>query len=391
MFAVATPRVHELGRNFRRVSGMLRSRVARRVAPRLDRALVRVSTNVPILEAILEKVDPTLSLHAVRARVIRIVDETPDTKTYWLQPNARFETFRPGSYVSVRVRIDGQIVERSYSLSCAPRPDGLISITVTRVAEGRVSNWLADSLRPGQVVELSQANGQFVLPRELPPKLLMLSAGSGITPVMSMLRQLIADRAACQIVFVHFARSPRNIIFRDELARIADAHDNVRIVLCVESAGSEWLGARGRVCEQLLLDAAEDFRSLDTFMCGPAGFMQAVMQILERGGGDLSKLRYERFNAALDVSQFLKHAQLLRFVRSGTERIATSPGTILEEAERAGVPINSGCRAGNCGTCRCRKTRGVVVDITTGRESGAGEEFIYPCVSVARGTVEIDL
>lgn len=392
MTVLATLRDSELRRNFRAISRGIRTGVTRQFTPRLDRATTGLRTNVPALEAVLGWIDPVLSLHAIRARVVRIVDETHDTKTFWLRPNARFEGFRPGMHVSVRVRLGGTVVERSYSLSCAPRSDGLISITTKRVPGGRVSNFIADTLRPGDVVELSQATGHFVLPATLPAKLLMLSAGSGITPVMSMLRQLVRDRAACEIVFVHFARTPRDVIFHDELLRIAEQCPNVRLVLCTEAADASWTGATGRIDEALLRSAAPDFPSLDTYLCGPSGFMQAAIKILEQAGSDLSRLRYERFNSDFDVSALLDGSQqLLRFIRSQTECIVAGPSTVLEEAERAGVPITSGCRAGNCGTCRSRKTRGVVVDITTGRESGPGEEFFFPCISVARGTVEIDL
>lgn len=382
----------ELRETIRRISTGLRSGVAGQLTPRLDRATTAVRTNVPAVETLLGWVDPVLSLHAIRARVVRIVEETHDTKTYWLRPNARFTGFRPGMHVSVRIRAGGKTLERSYSLSCAPRNDKLIAITVKRVPGGVVSNWLADTLRPGAVIELSQAQGYFVLPPALPPKLLLLSAGSGITPVMSILRQLVADRAACEVAFVHFARTPRDIIFRDELLQIAERCPNVRITLCTETSDSGWTGAVGRISEPLLRSAAEDLSAIDTFLCGPSPFMQAAIKIMEGAGADLSKLRYERFNSDFDVSQFLHESQqLLRFVRSQTECIVDRPRTVLEEAEHAGVPINSGCRAGNCGTCRSRKTRGVVVDITTGRESGPGEEFFFPCISVARGTVEIDL
>jgi ferredoxin-NADP reductase len=392
MSVLAPFRDRELRRTLRRISSELRTGVTSQLTPRLDRATTRVRTNVPAIEALLGWVDPVLSLHATRARVIRIVDETADTKTYWLRPNARFSGFRPGMHVDVRVRVGGKTLQRTYSLSCAPRTDGLIAITVKRVPGGRVSNWLADTLRPGDVVDLSQAKGHFVLPPALPPKLLMLSAGSGITPLMSMLRHLVADGAACDIRFAHFARSPRDIIFREELLRIADRCPNVRITLCTEASDSDWTGAAGRISEPLLRDVAEDFGALDTFLCGPAAFMQAAIKMLEGAGADLSKLRYERFNNDFDVSQFLGQSQqLLRFIRSQTECIVDRPRTVLEEAEHAGIPINSGCRAGNCGTCRSRKTSGVVVDITTGRESGSGEEFFFPCISVPRGTVEIDL
>jgi ferredoxin-NADP reductase len=396
MFLAAPNLVAEASRQLGLASGTLRAAVLRRAVPMLDRASARLTRDVPLVEAALARLDPILSLRVVRARVVAVHDETHDTKTYWLRPNARFGSYRPGSYVTLRLVIDGQPVSRTYSLSSAPRSDGLIAITVKRVSGGRVSNWLADTLRPGAVLELSAPEGRFVLPAELPPKLLMLSAGSGITPLMSSLRKLVVDRSPCQVVFMHFARSPRDIIFRDELERIADSCPNVKLVFCVESTGAnqgeaDWPGAQGRFCASLLEEAAPDFRELDTYLCGPSAFMRAVMQTLERSEADLSKLRYERFNVEFDASMFLEHASLLRFVRSGTESLSNRPRTILEEAESAGVRVTSGCRAGNCGTCRCRKTSGIVVDINTGRASHAGEQFIYPCISVARGTVELDL
>lgn len=397
MFAVAPIRIADLTRHLLLASNTVRSKAVRRARPVLDRASARVSMDAPLLEAALAKIEPTLSLRVVRARVMGITQETPDTKTFWLRPNARFGSFRPGSYVTLQLSIDGQVFARSYSLSSPPRPDGLISFTVKRVPGGRVSNWLADTVRPGQVVELSAPQGQFVLPAKLPKKLLMISAGSGITPVMSMLRQLSVAASRPEIVFLHFARTPDDIIFRAELERIASMNAGIRLEFCVESASTAvsaeppWTGALGRVSDAFLSGIAPDFASLDTFLCGPSGFMQAVLQIYERAGADLSKLRYERFNTEFDASQFLDHTQLVRFVRSGTERLSNRPRTILEEAEGAGLRVEFGCRAGNCGTCRCRKTRGVVVDITTGLASGEGAEFIFPCVSVARGTVEVEL
>jgi ferredoxin len=119
--------------------------------------------------------------------------------------------------------------------------------------------------------------------------------------------------------------------------------------------------------------------------------MQAVMSTLEAANADLAKLRFERFSVELDPSRFLQHAHVIRFVRSGTESMSNRPRTILEEAESAGLQVPYGCRAGNCGSCRCRKRSGIVVDITTGIESDAGADFIFPCISVARGPVEVEL
>jgi ferredoxin-NADP reductase len=395
MFAVASDFITDLGRQVSQTKDKVWTGVTRRIVPALDRASVRVNADVPVLEAAIGRLDATLSLHVVRARVEAIHDETHDTKTYWLRPNARFGTFRAGAHVTLQLQIDGRSVERTYSLSSAPRSDGLVSITVKRVAGGRVSNWLADTLRPGHVLTLSAPRGEFVLPGALPRKLLMISGGSGITPVMSILRKLVAESAACDVTFLHFARTPRDIIFREELERISQAHPNVRIAFCVEADGGTreqaWTGAQGRFCAELLQETAPDFRELDTYLCGPPAFMRCVVQTLERENADLSKLRYERFTTEVDASMFSDQVTRLRFVRSGFESVSNQPRTILEHAENAGLAPVFGCRAGNCGTCRSRKLSGVVVDVTTGLESQPGEQFIYPCVSVARGCVEMDL
>lgn len=392
MFSASFARQTLVARSWKRLSRSVWASAQRYVVPALDRASTRVQLDVPLLEAALIKLAPTLSLRSVRAELVEIVQETSDTKTYWLRPNARFGSFRPGSFINVRVPVDGRVIERSYSLASAPRADGLISITVKRVPGGRCSNHLADHVRVGQVLELSAPLGRFLLPEAVPSRLLMLSGGSGITPVMSMLRQLLAQGSATDIVFMHFARTPQDVIFHAELTQIARTHQNVKLVLCVEDAGAApWDGAVGRFREALLTEHAPDFRELDTFLCGPSGFMQAVMTCFEHADADLSKLRYERFNVELDASRFLNHAQVIRFLRSGTESVSNRPRTILEEAERAGLSVEHGCRAGNCGTCRCRKLSGVVVDVTTGVESKNTDEFIYPCVSVARGTVEVEL
>lgn len=395
MFAVASDLIADLSRSAQSTKHRVWAGLARRIVPALDRASLRVHADIPLVEAALTRLDPTLSLCVVRARVEAIDDETHDTKTYWLRPNARFGTFRAGAHVTLQLQIDGRAVERTYSLSSAPRGDGLISITVKRVAGGRVSNWLADRLRPGHVLTLSAPRGEFVLPVAVPPKLLMISGGSGITPVMSILRKLVADVSSCDVTFLHFARTPRDIIFRAELERIAQRCPNVRIAFCVEANGgaqeAAWTGAQGRFCAELLQETAADFRTLDTFLCGPPAFMRCVVQTLERENADLSKLRYERFTTEVDASMFSDQVTRLRFIRSGFESVSNQPRTVLEHAESAGLTPAFGCRAGNCGTCRSRKLSGVVVDVTTGLASEPGEQFIYPCVSVARGCVEMDL
>ena len=392
MLALAPLEAESLPAAFKGLRTALGSFGLRRLRPWLERASAEVHVNVPVLEAALSRLDPTLSLHRILARVVAVRDETHDVKTYVLRPNARFGTYRPGSYVTVHVVMgDGRALQRAYSLSSPPDSDGLIAITVKRVAGGLVSNHLADFLSPGHVLELSAPAGQFVLADEPKAKLLMISAGSGITPVMSMLRYLVRRDSKADVTFLHFARTPEDVIFRCELAEIAERAPSVKVVLCVEQADASWSGLRGRVSESVIEGALPEWRSADTYLCGPSGFMQAVMLAFERAGADLSKLRYERFNTEFDASSFLEHSHIVRFVRSGVDALSNRPLTVLQEAEARGVRIDTGCRAGTCGTCRCLKRSGVVLNTATGFESSAGEELIYPCVSIARGTVEVDL
>lgn len=371
--------------------GLLSASGLRKARPWIDRASARVTARVPVVESALAKLDPTLSLHRILARVVAVHDETHDTKTFVLAPNARFGAYTPGAWVSVHLTIEGRPVQRTYSLSSAPSNDGLIAITVKRVPGGVVSNHLADTVKKGDVLELGAPGGQFVLPASVPDRLLLISAGSGITPVMSMLRHLVRSGSTSRITFLHFARSPQDLIFGQELEHIAAHHPGVRVFTCVESADDSWKGLTGRFSDSLIEEVAPDFRGSDTFLCGPAAFMQSVMQTLERTGADLSKLRYERFGTEFDASAFLEHSQVVRFVRSNVESLSSRPLTILQEAEAKGVRVDTGCRAGTCGTCRCRKKKGVVMNVATGVASGDGEEMIYPCVSIARGTVEVEL
>jgi stearoyl-CoA 9-desaturase NADPH oxidoreductase len=398
MLVAAVPVSDNLRNKIRFLRRSLGIRGLRRASPWLDRASARTSANIPLLESVLSKIGPTLSLHRVLASVVEVRDETHDVKTFVLRPNARFGAFRAGSYVTLHLSIGGRRVQRAYSLSSAPGGEGLISITVKRVPGGLVSNHLADTVVAADVLELSAPSGQFLLkeakesPRDDPPaKILMISAGSGITPVMSMLRELVKRGSRTSVTFLHFARTPTDVIFDAELERIAARCSNVKVVLCVEAADGAWPGLRGRFNESMLENVEPAFRDADTYLCGPSGFMKVVLQAFDGAGADLSKVRYERFDAAFDASAFLEHTQTIRFVRSGVESLSNRPLTVLEEAEARGIRVDTGCRAGTCGTCRCKKKKGVVVNVATGRESGAGEEMIYPCVSVARGTVEVEL
>jgi len=161
------------------------------------------------------ELDPVRSISELRARVVEVIEETRDTKTFVLRPNAAWHGHRAGQYTSVEAEIDGVRVRRCYSISSAPS-EALLSITVKRVADGRMSTWLHENVRAGHILGLGAPAGDFVLPSPTPDKLLLLSGGSGITPVMSMLRDLAARDAIRDVVFVHHARSQAEVIFGED-------------------------------------------------------------------------------------------------------------------------------------------------------------------------------
>jgi ferredoxin-NADP reductase len=327
------------------------------------------------------------SFEEIRARVVDVVAETKDAKTFALRPNAHWSGHSAGQYATIEVEIDGVRLRRCYSISSAPS-SRLLSITVKRLPGGRVSGWLHDNVRPGDVLMLQPAAGEFILPEPLPEKLLMLSGGSGITPVMSMVRDLDRRRAIRDLVFVHCARSRDEVIFAGVLEKIAEGNPGFRPVLFLSA---DRIGV-GRFDEEKLVELVPDFAHRDTFLCGPTGLMERVEGLWgENGAG--ARLRRERFVAAgvaLTPSAPAVTAEI-KLARSGQSVVTNAPGTLLEQLERGGAKPAYGCRMGICQTCKCRKKNGTVQNLITGAVSSEPDEDIQLCISLARSDLELAL
>ncbi|MDN5770248.1 MAG: FAD-binding oxidoreductase, partial [Microlunatus sp.] len=224
---------------------------------------------------------------------------THDVTTFVLAPRStRWFYFQPGQYVTITVNLDGQEVNRCYTISSPPtRPDRL-TITVKRVPGGPVSNWLHDRLTVGDTVPVTGPLGRFTTDRHPASKYLFLSAGSGITPLMSMTRTIIDLDTEVDVIFVHNARTPDDIIFRRELETIAADHPKVTVVAICEqdSTSQEWAGHRGRLSLPLLRDIAVDLPEREIFTCGPAPYMTAVRSMLDEAGADPARRHEETFS-----------------------------------------------------------------------------------------------
>jgi len=364
-----------------------RRRLSRRL---LGSSLAEALATPHGVDRYLELVRPSWSLRDVRAEVEDVRHSTPDTVTLALRPNANWRGFRAGQYVRVGVEIDGVRRTRCYSLAGSQHNGpARVEISVKAHADGLVSRFLQDRAEPGMVLGLSEADGDFVLPATGPPeRLLLISGGSGITPVMSLLRTLLDEEHTDPITFLHYARGEQDVPYADELAAIAARHRNVRVaVACTGADGGGEL--RGRFSMRHILAVEPDFRAAETYVCGPVGLIDTVRtrwaeQELEQ------RLHVERFTAPAVAAPSEETGGRVAFARSG-EAAESDGRPLLEQAEAAGLSPEFGCRMGVCHSCTAHKQSGCVRNVVTGGISGAEAQDIQICVSVPVGDVVVDL
>jgi ferredoxin-NADP reductase len=339
------------------------------------------------IDAYLEQIGPRWTLAECRAEVVEAVRTTPDSVTMRLRANRSWDGFRPGQFVQIGVEVNGSRRTRCYSPASVAGPRDELELTVKSHLDGVVSNFLIENARPGMCFSLSQAEGDFHLPDERPDRLLLISAGSGITPVMSMLRTLCAEEHRGPVAFLHYAPDPEHALYRGELERIAAHHPNVRLVRSYTRAPGEG-EEDGHFNRSQLSRVEPGFEQAETFVCGPPALLDAVRDTwsdgLER------RLRLERF-VPLELGEPRGDADgSVHFARS--DLLVDSTGRpLLEQAEGAGIPAEYGCRMGICHTCTRRKASGTVRNLVTGELSSGEEEDIELCVSAAVGDVVIDL
>ncbi|HXG29707.1 MAG TPA: ferredoxin reductase, partial [Nevskiales bacterium] len=286
----------------------------------------------------LEQFDPTWSLEEVRATVVSVRQLTADSVTLSLRPNQNWRGFRAGQYVRLTVEINGVRRTRCYSPANSEHArDGLIELTAKSHAGGLVSKYLREQARPGMVVTLSQAEGLFALPGSptegRPDRVLLISGGSGITPVMAMLRTLLDEHHKGRISFLHYCNTAADMIYADALAGIAARHPNVELIRCFAQPGQGG-ELQGLFSREQLRAAVPDYAEAETFLCGPPAMMQAVERVWAEDGLS-ARLRQERFSAAPVTRASASAEGEVRFARS--ERLAVNNGdTLLNQAEAAG-------------------------------------------------------
>ena len=345
------------------------------------RRLAEAAVTPRDLDDFLDGFHPLRAGTTLRGRVVTVQPETAEATTLVIKPGKDWAGHVPGQYLRVGVDVDGVRLWRTYSLTHARRVDRCISITVKAIPGGVVSNHLVHDIQPGQMLHLGQAEGDFVLADPMPAKLLLVTAGSGITPVIGMLRNLFsrAVPVAADIVMLHSALSRSEVIFGDELRQYA-ADGRLRLVeLHTDTDG--------------LLDVADldeivpDLAERTTYACGPVGLLDALEEHHNALG---LPLHIERFRSSVVAAG---EGGTVSFARSGTVLEADGATPILDAAEQAGVLMPSGCRMGICYGCVLPLREGAVRDLRNGELTVAAPGdgvLIQTCINAAAGACDID-
>jgi len=362
-----------------RPAGSSPSRSLRSVSPQLSPPVVKPHSD-------------SFSLELIRSEV-----QTRDAKTLCFRIREGKQLIaKPGQFLTFHLDIDGNQVVRCYSICSSPLKTDYVEITPKRTENGYVSLFLNERATPGLTIRASGPAGQFYFDEELHTEIVLIAGGSGITPMIAMLRYIEERALHVPVTLIYCVRTSQDIIFQRELTRLNRSLARFRLIITLSAPDSGWKGNKGRLNKELLLERVLDFRAPTFFLCGPGAFMQHVSELLKEQGVSADRIKQESFAGRPSIvtthpSQG-SSVPFVEFVRSGFEFELIPDMTLLEFAETVGVSIPYGCRQGQCGTCATRLLRG---HVTMQAEDGLSAEqkragFILPCVSRVHDSLSID-
>jgi len=360
--------------------------------PRVSKARKRAlkaakALTTPLLpDDYIELMNPMWTTRELRGEIIEVRPETEDASTIVIRPSAKWLGHWPGQYLRIGVEIDGRRHWRAYSLTSDPdHPDGLISVTIKHVPEGKLSPYFTRRAEVGSMVYLGGVEGEFRLPHPRPDKLLFISAGSGITPVWSMVRNLAEDGSLGDAIHIHCCRDTDDFIFGETLRELADGdgyelheHHSTEAANHLTPAGVEEL--------------APDWREREAFLSGPPEMLEEMKSHWE-AEGDPERLHLERFQPVIggEGTKEAGEGGSVRFRVTEVEGECDGRTPILECGENAGAKLPFGCRMGICHTCVGKLAEGKVRDLRTGEVHGDEGQMIRTCVNAPEGHVEVEL
>jgi ferredoxin-NADP reductase len=348
----------------------------------VPRGLAARATTPLLPDDYLKMLNPLWSARELRGLIVDVHPETADSATVTIKPGWGFSgNYLPGQYVGIGLRIDGRWHWRSYSLTSIPQRDNKnITITVKATPEGFLSTHLVNGVAPGTVVRLAAPKGEFALPDPPPAKILFITAGSGITPVMAMLRTLESRGQEADIAHIHSAPSPDAVIFHDELRVLEKSQPGYRLHLQLTET-------QGKVDFGELAGIVADWRDRPAWVCGPPALLDTVEGVWK--SADLQDLLHtERFTiAATDKGG---EGGKVSFSISDKNIEIDGATSLLEAGEKVGIQMPFGCRMGICQTCVLPLESGHVRDFRSGIEHGEGDR-IQTCISTASGDCTIKI
>jgi ferredoxin-NADP reductase len=329
-------------------------------------------------------IKPHWSTRELTGRVVRVQREHGGATTVVIKPNFPWPAHTPGQYLRIGMEINGIRHWRAYSITSDPNhPEGFVSITVKHTEGGLMSPVFNQQVGPGREVFLGDIEGEFTLPDPLPKKALFLSAGSGITPIFAMLRELDRQDAIDDVVHIHSARTADDMIFGEQLRELAERRPGYELI---EIHTSE----KSRFTPDDLDRLCDDWRERQTFLSGPRPMIEAVEGRYEAEGCS-ANLRTERFQPVIGNGGGEGEGGTVRLRVSGCDAECGPGMSILVGGEKAGAKLQYGCRMGICHTCVGRLQDGAVRDLRTGAIEQASGQMIRVCINAPEGHVEVDL
>ncbi len=346
------------------------------------RAIAERITTPLLPDDYLKLANPLWSARELRGRVLEVRRETVDSATLVIKPGWGFSfDYQPGQYIGIGVLVDGRWRWRSYSLTSTPVTGSrIITITVKAMPEGFLSTHLVGGVAPGTIVRLAAPQGNFVMPDPAPASVLFITAGSGITPVMSMLRTLARRDQVTDVVHLHSAPTESDVMFAAEMAQMQTDYEGYRLRL-------RSTRAEGRLDLSQLGDEVPDWRERQTWACGPEGMLNDAERVWH-AHGIVGQLHLERF--AVSKAAARGQGGTVQFARSQKTVTVDGATPLMEAGEGVGIQMPFGCRMGICQSCVVSLVDGHVRDLRTGAEHEPGSR-VQTCISAASGDCVLDV
>lgn len=332
----------------------------------------------------IELFDPVAVSDETVGTISAIEHPTERSVRVQIRPNSRWQGALAGQYVPLSVEINGRRQRRMFSPAQSQHAPGALEFTMAVNPDGRLTRHLKTDASVGDRVVLGDAGGSFHLPGERPAQLVLISAGSGITPVLAMLRTLVDEQYTGQLDFIHYCRGPADALYAETLHRLRGALPGLRIHVIHTRAGG------GHFHRAQLQQMVPGYAAAHTFVCGPAPLLEATRALFD-DEGIAERLHQEAFGPALPTTGAADDTGGAVYFQRSERQLESDGTTLLEQAEKAGLTPEHGCRMGVCFACSCKKTSGRVRDLRTGEISDADEQEIQVCVSQPVGPVTLDL